>query len=87
MTAPIACAGSPRKPAGGYGICSGPKIQGSGDNVGLNASKNASVLSAVGTMYGNRTLARMMFLNGNAWFITSAIPRPSASLKTVAKPV
>ena len=64
MTAPMANVGSPKKPAGGYGMCSGPKIHGSGESVGLNASKNASVLSAVGTIYGSSTLERTRFLSG-----------------------
>ena len=65
----------------------GPNTHGSGDSVGLNARRKASVLSAVGTMYGSSTPARTMFLKGKAWFITSAMPNPSPSLNTVAKPV
>ena len=63
---------------------SGRNSHGSGVSVAWKIRTKASVLSAVGTMYGSSTLARMRFLNGKCWFMTSANARPSPSLKIVA---
>ena len=87
ITEPIASAGSPRKPEAGKGIPSGRNSHGSGVSVAWKISTKANVDSAVGTIYGSSTLARMTARNGKYWFMTSARARPRPSLKTVAVPV